>query len=728
MSDRSNPTSIGEALRYLALNLRWSWHHPTTALFERIDPPLWHATGHNPIAMLDALGEARVALLAGDGAIAAEAAKLATDLRLYLGAQDTWYTRRNESDRPLKVAYFSAEFAITESLRIFSGGLGVLAGDHLKSASDLGVPLVAVGLLYKEGYFTQNMSVDGRQSETYPLSDFQHMPITMERRPDGEPLRVTFPFRDRTCWAQVWRADVGRVPLYLLDTNIEANAAEDRRITDRLYGGDSEHRLKQEIVLGIGGMRALTALGIQPTVVHLNEGHAAFAAVERVREAIRMEAGQFGFAALRMCDNVVFTTHTPVPAGHDFFPTHLMEQYLGGYVWEMREPWERFLALGRHDPNDRDEPFNMTLLALRLSGRANGVSRLHGEVSRRMWNGVWPERAEADVPIGHITNGVHLPTWVAPEMAALYDQWIGDKWRSDADHVSWQRAMHIPRGDLWQVRRILRERLVNRARAELAKQARRQGTSAGWTTSALDPEALTIVFARRFATYKRATLLLSDPDRLTRLITNAQMPVQFVFAGKAHPRDEPGKEFLRKIVEFSHDPDARGRFVFIEGYDVDLARDLVGGADVWLNVPRKPYEASGTSGMKAAANGGLNLSIPDGWWAEAWAEHNDMAAPPGWSIDAQHVDEGQDAADADALFNLLEREVIPQFYDRNELGVPVGWCHRMYNALRELSAFFNTHRMVCDYVEHAYLPANSTGAAQPSARERRTRTMSQAES
>jgi starch phosphorylase len=699
---------LSDTLRTLALNLRWSWHHPTTSLFERVSPELWRES-HNPVKMLAGLTAERWKELETDRTFVAEANRLAADLRSYLDEPQTWYAKRPGPDAPLQVAYFSAEFAITECLRIFSGGLGVLAGDHLKSASDLGIPLVAMGLLYREGYFTQEIA-DGGQVERYTRADFAQLPITKERRTDGSPLRVTLPFRDSHVQAQVWRADVGRVRLYLLDTDIDANQAEERSITDRLYGGDNEHRLKQEIVLGIGGMRALTALGHKPSVIHLNEGHAGFAAVERVRQAIGGQPGQFGFAALRMRESVVFTTHTPVPAGHDFFPTHLMEQYLGGYVWEMREPWERFLALGRHDPNDRDEAFNMTLLALRLSGRANGVSRLHGEVSRRMWNGVWPELAEEQVPIGHITNGVHLPTWIASPMERLYDEWIGTEWRTGTNAAQWQRALHIPRNDLWAARCAQRTTLVHRARAELKRNAAHSGASTDWTASALDPDALTIVFARRFATYKRATLLLSDPARLKRMITSAQRPVQFIFAGKAHPKDEPGKEFLRKIVEFSRDPDVRGRFVFLPGYDVNLARDLVAGGDVWLNVPRRPYEASGTSGMKSAANGGLNLSIPDGWWAEAWAEHNDMAAPPGWSIEAPHIGEGQDAADAEVLFNLLENDVVPLFYDRNEHGIPVAWCHRMYNALRTLSSFFNTHRMVCDYVEHAYLPAHNSSA------------------
>jgi starch phosphorylase len=712
MSEPTSSTSSGfrENLSFLSRNLRFSWHRPTWDLFARLDPDGWRQVQHNPVRLLARLGEAGLATRSRDDALVTAAASLAAELRTYLGPTPAWFAREHGGSG-LEVAYFSAEFAITECLHIFSGGLGVLAGDHLKSASDLGVPLVGVGLLYREGYFDQHVDARGRQSEEYPRMSFADLPLTLERTVTGEPLLVEFPLRDQHARVQVWRADVGRVALYLLDADVEGNTAEARRITDRLYGGDNEHRLQQEIVLGIAGVRALTTLGIAPSVIHLNEGHAAFAAVERVRQATTGEHGGITPVLARMAEHVVFTTHTPVPAGHDFFPVELLERYLGGYVWEMGETWERFVALGRHEAGDETDPFNMTLLALRASSRRNGVSRLHGEVSRRMWRGVWSGLEERDIPIGHITNGVHLATWVAEPMAALYDRHIGTEWRDEVDQVRWQRAAHALAHELWATRSALRTALVERARRALRTQLERRGLAADWAAEALDPAALTLVFARRFATYKRATLLLSQPDRLRRLLADERRPVQFIFAGKAHPKDDPGKEFLRQVHEFGEDPAVRHRFVFLEGYDVELARFLVSGADVWLNVPRKPYEASGTSGMKAAANGALNLSIPDGWWAEAWAEHNRLPEAPGWSIEApQHPAEGQDREDAEALFRLLEQDVIPVYYERDERDIPMRWCERVRSTLRQLVPFFNTHRMVQDYVEVAYLPAHGRPA------------------
>jgi len=705
-----NHAGFRENLSFLSRNLRFSWHKPTWDLFTRLDPVGWRRTQHNPVRLLAELGDAVLAERAKDPALVQAAAELAADLRTYLAGGDTWFERAQRGT-DLRVAYFSAEFAITECLHIFSGGLGVLAGDHLKSASDLGVPLVAVGLAYREGYFQQLVDDAGVQHEGYPPLDFEQLPLTVVTHRDGSPLLVEFPFRDHSVKARVWRADVGRVPLYLLDTDLVGNRPEERRITDRLYGGDSEHRLQQEIVLGIGGMRVLRALDIEPTTIHLNEGHAAFAAVERARLTTGGVHGAFPETAASLARDVVFTTHTPVPAGHDFFAPELLQRYLGGYVWEMGEPWDRFLAHGRHDVSDECESFNMTLLALRLSGRRNGVSRLHGEVSRKMWRGVWEGLREKEVPIGHITNGIHLATWVAAPMASLYDRHIGREWRDETDQLRWQRAAHVMGHELWAARTAQRTRLIEVARTELAAQLQRRGQPADWARDVLDPDALTIVFARRFATYKRATLLLSQPDRLRRLLTSWERPVQFVFAGKAHPRDEPGKEFLRKIHEWSGDPRVRRHFVFLEGYDVELARSLVAGADVWLNVPRRPYEASGTSGMKAAANGALNLSIPDGWWAEAWAEHNHLAEPPGWSIEApQHRAEGQDQEDANALFRLLENDVIPLFYERDLRAIPNRWCERMRASMRELVPFFNTHRMVRQYTEQFYLhPPGTAG-------------------
>jgi starch phosphorylase len=707
MSDQATlelPVAL-EGLRPLAYNLRWSWHPPTAALFEQLDPGLWRASHRNPVRVLTETDAIRLQAAARSDRFVRAVAEELTQLRNYLGDPQTWYRRRYPGVRGLKVAYFSAEFAITESLKIFSGGLGVLAGDHLKSASDLGIPLVAVGLFYKEGYFTQRLDPAGRQIDVYAQADAQRLPLTLETR-FGEPVLIRMPYLGHQLSAQVWRADVGRVPLYLLDTDVAQNRPEDRRITDRLYGGDNEHRLRQEIVLGIGGMRALTTLGITPTVLHLNEGHAAFAAVERVRAIMGERHGTFAAEAERLTGGVAFTTHTPVPAGHDFFPAAMMERYLGGYVWEMREPWPHFLALGRHEPNDDDDPFNMTLLSLRLAARRNGVSRLHGEVSRKMWNVVWKHLSDDHVPIGHITNGVHLKTWMSAEMAQLLDTRLGSDWADVTDEFHWHRAEQIPLDDIWATRNALRQKLVTQARELLQDQVARRGEDAGWARQALDPGALTIVFARRFATYKRATLLLSQPDRLSAFLR--KYPVQFVFAGKAHPRDEGGQEFIRRVFEFASRPETRERFVFLEEYDPELARILTSGADVWLNVPRRPYEASGTSGMKAAANGALNLSIPDGWWAEAWTDHNRLPHPPGWSIDAAPDPDHQDQRDADALFTLLENEVAPLFLERDERGLPRAWTERIRSSLRQVVPFFNTHRMVAQYLEQVYLPSHES--------------------
>jgi glycogen phosphorylase len=728
------PAAISD-LSLLAHNLRWSWHAPARELFERIDPHHWESTGHNPIRQLVEVGAARLDELAADAAFVADVAAAAVELRAYLAADDTWYARRHGGDGDGGVAYFSAEFGITECLRIFSGGLGVLAGDHLKSASDLGVPLVAVGLFYSEGYFTQQVDGAGVQRDVYMSLDPRLLPLRSALGPDGAPLQVSFPFADRQVYARVWRADVGRVPLYLLDANVPENRPEDRRITDRLYGGDNEHRLQQEIALGIGGMRALRAIGEEPAVIHLNEGHAAFAAVERAR-GLMVEGESFRAAAQRVAGGVVFTTHTPVAAGHDYFPSDLLERYLGGYVWESHEPWEHFLGLGATAHNDL---FCMTAVAIRLSTVRNGVSRLHGVVSRRMWQSVWPSLAEDDVPIGHITNGVHLRTWVGPALSRLYEDRIGANWQDDAAEMHWHRAAHIPLDELRAARAEQRASLVKHVREYLGVEARRRGEDHEWTRSALSPDALTIVFARRFATYKRATLLLSQPDRLARLLRDAERPVQFIFAGKAHPKDVPGQALLQQVAEFGRRPEFRDRFMFIEGYDVQLARHLVQGADVWLNLPLRPYEASGTSGMKSAANGGLNLSIPDGWWAEAWDEHNRLPEPIGWTIvageqvvdldgpEAGRVD--RDRGDADRLFDLLENDVIPLFYGRPGRPAAAGaapaamappvhgaaehdaaehgdsWAGRMRSTIRQCGGFFNTHRMVREYVEIAYLPA-----------------------
>jgi starch phosphorylase len=700
------PESLS-GLELLAYNLRWAWRRETRRLFRQLDPYLWQRTRQNPVQLLMEIDHGRLAAAAADAGYVAQVDQAVAELEHYLNGRETWYgSRFGREDQP-RIAYFSAEFAIAECIRVFSGGLGVLAGDHLKSASDLGVPLVAVGLLYRDGYFSQELDAEGRQRESYISLEPGLLPLRGERASDGTPIRVQVPFGSGTVHARVWRAQVGSVPLYLLDTDVEENSPQDRHITDRLYGGDVEHRLKQEIVLGIGGVRALRLLGHSVEVHHLNEGHAAFVAAERLREVVQESGLPMADALERVREEIVFTTHTPVPAGHDYFPPDLLARYLAPYVRESGLDWSEFLGLGRMVPHDAAESFCMTILALRTAAARNGVSRLHGEVSRRMWHGLWPNLPESEVPIGHVTNGVHLPTWVGPAMADLYARHLGHDWERVNGTAPWQNMLELPAGELWAARAVQRAALVNHVRVVAAAQGARRGANTDGLVEALDPGALTIVFARRFATYKRATLLLQDPDRLARILNDPARPVQFVFAGKAHPRDDAGKHFLREIVHAGERSEFRGRIVFLAGYDVEIARLLVQGADVWLNVPRRPLEASGTSGMKAAANGSLNLSVADGWWAEAWAEHNHLADPIGWIIPGTGgaSEAEQDRIDGNALYELLENEIIPLFFDRDEHNVPARWTGRMRSVLAQICPYFNTHRMVEEYVEQFYAPA-----------------------
>jgi starch phosphorylase len=710
MTGKRLPDALAD-LETLAYNLRWCWRREARRLFRRLDPYLWQRTRHNPVQLLMEIDRGRLQAAARDEAYVGAVRREAGDLAHYLRGRETWFaTNHGDADRP-RIAYFSAEFAIAECIRVFSGGLGVLAGDHLKSASDLGVPLLGVGLLYRDGYFMQELDEAGRQRESYISLEPGLLPLRGERHADGTPMRVEVPLGNRTLLARVWCAQVGAVPLYLLDTDVEENAPSDRHITDRLYGGDIEHRLKQEIVLGIGGVRALRALGHDVDAYHLNEGHAAFVAVERMRE-IMEEVSDFGTAGDRVRAGMVFTTHTPVPAGHDYFPPDLLARYLEPYALAARMDWPRFVGLGRINPTDAGEAFCMTVLALRTSGARNGVSQLHGLISRQMWRRLWPDRAESDVPIGHVTNGVHLPTWVGPAMASLYARHLGDDWSRVNGTAPWDRMLDVPAHELWAARAEQRTALVNHVRVVAAAQGARRGANTDGLVEALDPSALTIVFARRFATYKRATLLLRDPIRLGRILNDPARPVQFIFAGKAHPRDEAGKHLLQEIVRAGELPEFRGRIVFLASYDVEIARLLVQGADVWLNLPRRPLEASGTSGMKAAANGSLNLSVADGWWAEAWAEHNRREHPIGWTIEGTggQSEHGQDDVDARALYDLLENEVIPLFFDRDERNIPARWAARMASVLAQVCPYFNTHRMVEEYVQSYYAPAMEAGA------------------
>jgi starch phosphorylase len=700
----SLPASL-ERLRDLAYNLRWAWDHATIELFRRLDSDLWEITGHNPVLMLGTIDQAQLEAAAADEGFLAYLEGVSQHFDGYMAGESTWFRRTcGVTEGPL-VAYFSAEFGVTECLSIFAGGLGVLAGDHLKSASDLGVPLIGVGLLYQQGYFRQYLNEAGWQQEAYVDNDFYNLPLKLERRQDGTPLTVEIPYPGRCVTAQIWRAQVGRVPLYLLDTNVPANRPDDRGITYQLYGGDLDMRIKQEIMLGIGGYRALEALGLQPAVYHMNEGHSAFLALERVRRA---ETHGLSFAEAREAASagLVFTTHTPVAAGHDYFPPELMDRYFTDYARSLGLSRQNFLALGRQNPGNDSEPFCMTILALRLAAYSNGVSRLHGQVSRRMWQGLWPGVSEDDIPIGHVTNGVHFRSWISLEMNQLYDRYLGPRWREEpADQTVWQRVERIPAEELWRTHELRRERLIGFVRRRLKSQLQQRGASQTEIEAAeevLDAEALTIGFARRFAPYKRATLLLRDPERLARILNNPDRPVQIIFAGKAHPRDDEGKGLLQQIVALARQAKFRPRLVFLEEYDMAVARYLVQGCDVWLNTPRRPREASGTSGMKAAANGVLNVSILDGWWDEAYRPGVGWAIGRGETYDDPNY---QDQVEAEALYDLLERDVVPTFYDRGTTRLPRRWIALMKASIGTLCHFFNTHRMVREYTERFYVPA-----------------------
>ena len=701
-----------EGLRELAYNLRWSWTNETIELFRRLDRELWESSGHNPMLMLGTMDQEKVEEAAANDAFLDHLNHAKTRLDSYMSAGRLWYARVGGSRvDDCRIAYFSAEFGLTESLSIFAGGLGMLAGDHLKSASDLGLPLAGVGLLYQQGYFRQYLNQAGWQQEAYEDNDFHNLPLTMVRESSGKPLLIAVQYPGRTVYAQVWRVQVGRVPLYLLDTNTDANARpEDRDITDQLYGGDREMRIKQEILLGIGGYRALQALGIEPTVYHINEGHSAFLVLERIRSLMQSRGLSFSEASVLAAAGTVFTTHTPVEAGHDYFPPELVDRYFGEYARTLNLSRDEFLALGRSQREEGE--FCMTVLALRFASYANGVSRLHGEVSRNMWQKLWPGMPVDDVPIVHITNGVHFPSWTSMEMKRLYDRYLGPDWRDEpANSDVWGRTASIPPEELWRTHVLRRERLVAWARRHVRDQRIRRGAPQFEIDAAdeiLDPDALTIGFGRRFATYKRATLIFRDLPRLKRILLEGAHPVQLIFAGKAHPRDDAGKELIRQVAELSRTPELGRHIVFLENYDMAVARYMVQGVDVWLNTPSRPNEASGTSGMKAAANGALNVSTLDGWWDEVWRDPENPHSI-GWAIGRGETydDSGyRDHVEAEALYDLLEHDIIPTFYDRGPDRLPRHWIERMKASIGSLCHFVNTHRMVSDYSRRFYFHAH----------------------
>jgi len=695
-------------LKDLAMNLWFSWNWEAVQLFIRLDPELWERSYQNPVLMLGSLSQEALEAAARDESFVANLRAVHEKFRRYLEAPG-WFAEEHGAEKDLLAAYFSCEFGIDEGLPVYSGGLGVLAGDHLKSASDLGIPLVGVGLLYSKGYFRQVLNKDGWQQEMYPDNDWFNMPVSIVRGPDGRPVTVAIDMAGDPVTVRVWRVQVGRTPLYLLDTNVAGNSPAAREITGTLYGGDREMRIRQEIVLGIGGVRALEAMGLAPSVYHMNEGHSAFLALERIRGLMARRGLSFAEAGEQVYASTVFTTHTPVPAGNEVFDADLVRKYFQRFAQELGLSWEKFVRLGRV-PGEKGNTFSLTVLALKTAAFVNGVSRLHAQTSRRMWRDLWPGLPEDEVPIGSITNGIHTRSWISHEMGDLFARYMGPRFVEKPQDASvWERIEAIPPAQLWSRHETRRERLVFFARKRLRAQLLRQGAGAAALRAAeevLSPEALTIGFSRRFATYKRADLLFRQPERLERLLTNPERPVQIIFAGKAHPQDHPAKEMIKKVVHFASDPRLRQRLVFLEDYDINVARYLVQGVDVWLNTPRRPLEASGTSGMKAAANGALNVSVLDGWWCEGYAPE------VGWAIGSGEVYDDpaeQDQVECDALFNLLEEEVVPLFYERDRNGLPRGWIAMMKNSMRRLGAVFNTHRMIREYLDILYLPAHRAG-------------------
>ena len=697
---------VQERLWSLARNLWWSWDRDTTALFRDLDPLRWRQLNHNPITLLNEIPLARLEQRAGELVLHGRINYAYRRLQEYLHADRTWGATHAGILRPRPVAYFSAEFGVHESIPVYSGGLGVLAGDHIKSASDLDIPLVGIGLFYGQGYFRQYLDLSGWQHEDYLQTDTSQLPMEPAIGKKGEPVAIQIETRSGAIRAKVWRMKVGRCDLLLLDSNVEGNAPEDRELTSRLYGGDGRVRIRQELLLGVGGFRALKAMGITPGVLHLNEGHSGFALLEAIRSRMQEEGLSFQQALPRVAREVIFTTHTPVPAGHDRFHSGLMEEHLGPIREQLALSHDALMSLGRENPGNSHEEFCMTVLGLRVSRHSNAVSGLHGEVSRAMWTGLYPGRPEDAVPIGHITNGVHVPTWLAPQMFRLYDRHLGPGWHEhSADARTWEGIENVDDGELWETHLSLKSRLLEFVRRRAVDQAKRRQESVDAIQKlgrVLSPDALTIGFARRFATYKRANLILADLERLAAMVNDPKQPVQFVFAGKAHPRDDPGKRVLQQVAQLMRDRQFSDKVVFVEDYDINVGRLLVQGVDVWLNNPRRPLEASGTSGQKVVLNGGLNLSVLDGWWAEAYDGLNGFAIGTGRTH--SNIDL-HDRRDGDDLYHVLRDEVIPLFYQRDRDGLPRGWIKRMKRTIRTLGWRFNADRMVMDYTLKCYIPA-----------------------
>ncbi len=687
-----------------AYNLWWTWTPDARSLFARIDEDLWESTYHNPVQFLRRVARARLNAVAHDQNFLHLYQRTLDAYDLYLQAKDTWFLDHHADQINQPIAYFSTEFGLHETLPIYAGGLGVLSGDHLKEASDLGLPLVAVGFLYTRGYFSQHITEDGWQEARYKRLHFEDMPVVPLMEDDGSPLMISVDLPGREVFARLWQIFVGRVQLYLLDTDVDSNSPSDRELTARLYNSDLDARISQEIILGIGGVRALRRLGYNPAVWHMNEGHSAFMGLERAREIVA-SGHSFQYAQEKVKKATVFTTHTPVPAGNDEFPLWLVDKYFANFWPELGLDRDQFIDLARRKQS-WGETFSMPLLAFRCSQRCNGVSELHGEVARKMWHFLWPEKKVEDVPISYITNGIHTGTWIGRSLDHLFRQYIDPDWIKHVDDPAfWDKIDNIPDEELWAVRRHLKRKLV----FYILERARQQWLHDGVhpvqviaSGALLDPYALTIGFARRFATYKRAALILRDLERLLKLTNRPNQPVQIIFAGKAHPNDNPGKMLIQEVYRAVKQAENGGRFVFLEDYDMNLARYLVQGVDVWLNTPRRPNEASGTSGQKAALNGVLNFSVLDGWWREGYNGKNGWAIGNDIDLDDHNF---QDQMDAEHLYNVLENEIIPLYYKRSPGNIPVEWIARMKESIRTLAPQFSMRRMVKEYAEGLYLPA-----------------------
>ncbi len=690
-------------LEVLARNLWWCWNIDAIELFRRISPQYWRDLGHNPLLFLSTIPQERLEVMIEDDAFLQHLNAVQERFNASVSRPETEQPARTA---PHCIGYFSLEYGIHESLRLYSGGLGVLAGDHLKAASDLGLPLVAVGLLYRQGYFRQSLDGSGWQREHYPQNEIQNMPLSRALDANGDEVQVTVPLPDGELRAIVWRLDVGRIPLYLLDTTIPENPPEYAEITGRLYGGGRVTRLRQELLLGIGGYRALLRMGYHPHVCHINEGHAAFLNIARVAHLMEAKECTLDAATEIAARTNVFTTHTPVPAGNEYFDLEILKPHLTAIAKEIPVAPEKVISWGTDPSNEAGEELSMTVFGLRLARNSNGVSELHGMVARQMWRHLWPGKPDDEIPVTHITNGVHVPSWLSPDNLVLYDRYLGPQWRNHPNAPrTLRRIAQIPDEELWHAHELSRSRLVRTSRELLEKQLRGRHASRAQiaqSKSSLDHDALTIGFARRFATYKRATLLLRDPARFEALLTNEDRPVQFIFAGKAHPDDHDGKTFIQELVRFANNPKVRRRIVFLEDYDIYTARYMLQGVDVWLNTPRRPMEASGTSGMKAAVNGGVNVSILDGWWCEGYAPDCGWAIGTGEEFDNP---EYQDAEECMALYNLLENEVVPCFYDRPFGELPTLWVKMMKASIRMGLSFFTSHRMVAEYSTRFYEPS-----------------------